>query len=289
MAASCTSSARRARQQRTDGDGGRLGPQHVRSDAYAVAGRRPARTAPTRPRGRRARSGGAATARRPSRSASAAPGRPATSANVADPVDLRQPGPAALHGRLAGDVGQPSGLPVGLGRRPTAPRRARRRTGSMRSMPSSVSFCTVSSGRSPLTRANATVIGGAGRGSATTSPAASRSGPAPSRAARQRPAPSPTVTGSPGRSRSDPGQVVVVGRRQARRVEVVDERMGARGEWCDRRGRRRARPPYLNAERILDIRPLGGGATGRRAARRACGRAPPPPRRARSARRRRPR
>src|SRR5690606_17237894 len=74
--------------------------------------------------------------------------------------------------------------------------------GTIRSTPSSVSFWTVNSGRSPLTRANATVRAGTGRGSATTSPTGSTSGPAVSRAGRQRPHPSPTVTALPAGRRS---------------------------------------------------------------------------------------
>ena len=226
--ASCTSSARRA-------------ASSAPTVIAAVSARRT--FAPMRTRGRPAdRSAGdhppsgptstvgsaRATVRRPPRSASAAPGRSATSANVVDRVDPGQPRPAALHGRLPGDVGEPAGLAVGLGRVPSHDARSAT-NGTMRSTPSSVSFWTVSSGRSPLTRANATVIGGAGRGSATTSPAVVDLGAGPSRAARQCPRrrrPSPGRRGAG----ADPGQVVVVVRGQARTVEVVDEGVGARGE-----------------------------------------------------------
>jgi hypothetical protein len=74
--------------------------------------------------------------------------------------------------------------------------------GTIRSTPSSVSFCTTNSGRSPFTSANATVIGGSGRGSPTIGPVISSTGPPVSRQARQRPAPSPAVTSFPGASRS---------------------------------------------------------------------------------------
>ena len=71
----------------------------------------------------------------------------------------------------------------------------------MRSTPSSVSFCTTSSGRSPLASGEGDAIGGAGAGSlldgAVGRRAAGRSAPPASG-----PAPSDTVTTSPGRRRS---------------------------------------------------------------------------------------
>ena len=69
----------------------------------------------------------------------------------------------------------------------------------IRSTPSSVSFCTTSSGRPDLMRAKPTDTSRDGGGTSTTSPHGSS--PAPKRAARQRPAVSHTVRGSPSRRR----------------------------------------------------------------------------------------
>ena len=74
--------------------------------------------------------------------------------------------------------------------------------GTIRSTPSSVSFCTAHSGRSPFTGENATVTRGVGAGSTTTSPSTSNEAPPTHRHATHRPAPSDAVTASPTRSRS---------------------------------------------------------------------------------------
>ena len=102
------------------------------------------------------------------------------------------------------------------------------RNGTMRSMPSSVSFCTTSSGLSPFTRANPTDAPGpvAGRPRRARSPRARR----PSRAGRQRPR---AVADGERRARSEaehPDQVVEVGVGQLGRVEVVDEARTDRGD-----------------------------------------------------------
>ena len=182
-------------------------------------GRPAARSAaPTRPRGPTSTVGWRKRRRRRRRGRRARrPAAPATSANVADAGST-----SGSHVRrhcmaaCAGDVGQPVGLARRPWPRPTARRERSATNGTMRSTPSSVSFCTASSGRSPLTSANATVIGGrrpgvdhdvAGRLEV-------RAGGQPRRPPA--PAPSPTVTGSPGAQPQDPRQVVVVAARQAR-------------------------------------------------------------------------
>ena len=81
----------------------------------------------------------------------------------------------------------------------------------MRSIPSSVSFCTTHSGRSPLTGANATVNAGTAAASDCTAPSPPTpgapetgvtSGPPCQVTRAQRPRPSVAMTSSPNRSRS---------------------------------------------------------------------------------------
>ena len=77
--------------------------------------------------------------------------------------------------------------------RSSAPRCARLRSGTMRSMPSSVSFWTTHSGRSPLTGAKATVSAGSARASNCTAPSPPM--PAPRRERLER-SPSPRQRGA---------------------------------------------------------------------------------------------
>ena len=112
------------------------------------------------PRDRPARTGWPRLGGAPPRSASATPSRGAAarrSRRSRSPRAARDDGTA---GRRRGPRPGAGRRPWRPGRRPTAPPTERRGTGVIRSTPSSVSFCTTSSGRSPFTSANATVIAG---------------------------------------------------------------------------------------------------------------------------------
>ena len=95
--------------------------------------------------------------------------------------------------RPAATAWPPRGPPGPAARRCPSARSPSQRTteraaanGTMRSTPSSVSFCTTSSGRAPLTRANPTVSAGAAHAAGPT-PARSAPSAAPNRARRHRP------------------------------------------------------------------------------------------------------
>ena len=161
----------------------------------------------------------------------------------------------------------------GRARRSSAPRCARSRSGTMRSMPNSVSFWTTHSGRSPLTGAKATVSAGSARASDCTAPspptpAGGRSRPSSAHAApaarAQRPRPSPTMTSSPAPQAQHPAQVmgVLVGEDRVRRV--VHEDLG-RPRRRARRWRRRsgagASQRQSAGARTRPRRPAPGGDT----------------------------
>ena len=90
---------------------------------------------------------------------------------------------------------------IGIALVPMAQRVFSAAIGTMRSTPSSVSFCTVSSGLSPLVSAKPIVMTGAGAATRSTSPSA-RSAPPVTTHSRQAPAPSDAVRRSPSRRRS---------------------------------------------------------------------------------------
>ena len=146
-----------AAEERASRDGRSLGPQHVSARAARTARvvdrlrRDQPPSGPTRTVGAVERRGLAADVGqgRPGQRGHRGEGRPAAST-------LGQPGPPALHGRLAGHPCQPLDV---AGRLAASHRTTDRSAtkGTMRSTPSSVSFCTTSSGRSPFTSAKATV------------------------------------------------------------------------------------------------------------------------------------
>ena len=116
------------------------------------------------------------------------------------------------------------------------------------STPSSVSFCTTHSGRSPFTGANTIVIAGAARATVMISPVGSTASPnraesPPARAIAH--CDLVTVTGA------EHVQVVAVGLGKLDVLEIGDEDV-------------RPVPPvgrHLNAERIFEKRPASAGAT----------------------------
>ena len=201
------------RAQQGPGDHGRgLGPQHGRAP-----GRRSAPTAPRSP-GSQPPSGPTATTGRSS------PGRPPRrgegrrgAGHTGDLVqaahrgDLGQPGPSALGRRLAGHPAEPVDR---LSPRSPSQRTTERavRRGTIRSTPSSVSFWTTHSGRSPLVGANATVTSGAGRGTHDRGPvghqhaAAGRPGGTPGGGVGRHPARDPATGAVGGHHRSRPAR-----------------------------------------------------------------------------------
>ena len=125
----------------------------------------------------------------------------------------------------------------------------------MRSTPSSVSFCTTHSGRSPLVGAKATVTVGSTRGWRTTGPSGTRradgsicrhrrpSVPGATRHGHHEPEPSPATTGLPRSEAQDVEEVVGItlredGRRRVRHEDHGRRRhqggIGSRGGSTDR-------------------------------------------------------
>ena len=123
-------------------------------------------------------------------------------------------------------------------------------------MPSSVSFCTTSSGLSPFTRAKPTVSAGRAGRPSSTGPVASSSA-----AERRRCASAPrrraTVRGAPGRRRSTRARWWRSSSDSTGALEVGDE--GQRPGMVRRVGA--IGPGYRNAERIRDRKPASAGAT----------------------------
>ena len=152
-------------QEGPGGHGRRLGPQDAQPEPHRGQPRLRARRCSTRPRARRPPRAGPAWAGR----RSAGPGRPRR-AHPGQPgrrtSRCRRPRAA----RRGGTGPPPRGPPGAASRRVACPRAPVQRTtlrsvrsGTMRSMPSSVSFWTTHSGRSPLTGAKATVRAGSAR------------------------------------------------------------------------------------------------------------------------------
>ena len=187
----------------------------------------------------------------PVRSANAAPGRAASVARSATSSMTGRVGPVALHRRRARHRrSRTIALAAFASSHRTTDRSAR--NGTIRSMPSSVSFCTMSSGLSPFTSAKPTVSAGAGRGGLDDGTGHLELGP--ERRRRQRPAPSATMSGFARPHAQHPREVVAV---------VVGQRRARRGRRRRRAGRARrpgARRRYRNAERMRERKPgIGRG------------------------------
>ncbi len=117
----------------------------------------------------------------------------------------------------------------------------------MASTPSSVSFCTTHSGRSPFTGANATVMRGSARHDSDV-------------AGRLQRRPEPCVTPPPNAVadgqritwlQPEDSEVMAIRIRKLERLEIVDEDVRAVAPVR----------PHLNAERIFENSPVSAGAT----------------------------
>ena len=245
------------------------GPSPALSGSGGAARRRTSRPRDRPPprgaRGRRAPDPGRGAPRR------GRPGRPRRS--PAPPRAASTGGPA----RMAASRDRRQAL-VHAGRpwpRPTGPPSGRHGTATIRSTPSSVSFCTTRSGLSHLVRAKATVSSGVGRrhGHHLADDLQHRLAREP--AVPPRPATVRGGQGVPGAQAADPGQVVQRSAVEDGGGHVADAGRGGRS----RRAAPGSRPRrHLKAVRSLAKKPRRPRRRPRPAARPAGGRAPPAPR-----------
>ena len=250
----CTVPARRGHQEQAGGHGRRLGPQDASAPSPTGPGRRQLARASTRPRGRRPRVRSPGAGGRPPglgqgrrRRAPPAGARPATwdrLPRAATPAGTGPPPPGPPAAAARG--------PARRARSASAPTERSAASGTIRSTPSSVSFWTTHSGRSPLTGAKATTRAAAGAGRPPHGPSSSSS-PVPElgrpgtrqgrqRPGRRRPPPArPAAAAGPG-----PGGA---GPRSAHRGATGRPRRPGRPPTPDG-GAARVRPPgYPKAER----------------------------------------